>query len=49
MNGLGNVVRYDRAQNLKETDEYAFNLPLTEDADEVENGDVVGETRLTWQ
>ena len=49
MNGIENVVRYGGAQNLKGKDEYAFNLPLTEVVDVVENGDVVSETRLTWK
>ena len=49
MNGIGNVVRYGGAQILKEKDEYVFNSPLTEVVDVVENGDVVSETRLTWQ
>ena len=49
MNGIENVVRYGRGQNLKETDEYALNLRLLEVVDVVEHGDVVSETRLTWQ
>ena len=49
MNGKVNVVRYGGAQNLKETDEYAFNLPLLEVVDVFETGEALIVTRLTWK
>ena len=49
MNGIGNVVRYGGAQNLKETDEYAFKLPLLEVVDVFETGEALIATGLTWK